>query len=184
MAGRIPLRNAARVIRNGGVIAYPTEGVFGLGCDPLDPWAVHRILAIKKRDPAMGLIVIASHPSQLDGWIEGKSLPEADDSAPITWIAPATPAVPEWVRGKHAGVAVRIVTHPVAAALCDEAGMPIISTSANFHGKPTARNTYVLRNRFRDLVDFIVPGRCGPAAGPSEIRDLASGRTLRKGSAG
>lgn len=184
MTGQIHLNNAGRIVRDGGVIAYPTEGVFGLGCDPMDGNAVQRILAIKQRDPAMGLIVIASRPSQLAGWIDGAAIPAADAAQPITWIAPATDAVPQWIRGRHAGVAVRIVTHPVAAGICDAAGMPVVSTSANFSGKPTARNTYVLRRRFRDLVDYIVPGRCGPAAGPSEIRDLASGRTLRNGSAG
>ena len=83
------------------------------------------------------------------------------------------------VRGRHAGLAVRLTTNPTAAALCDAAGSPLVSTSANLSGQAVARNEYVLRRTFADLVDYIVPGRCGPATGPSEIRDLATGTVIR-----
>lgn len=178
----IPLRMAAGIVRAGGVVAYPTEGVFGLGCRPDDAAAVLRILEIKRRDPLQGLLLIAADEAQLDGWIELpathadlRSTPER----PVTWIVPATAAVPGWIRGRHAGVAIRLTAHPVAAALCREAGLPLVSTSANVAGRPPARNALVLRRQFGALVDFVVPGRCGPAGGPSEIRDLATGRILR-----
>lgn len=178
----MPLRRAARLLHSGGVIAYPTEGVFGLGCLPDDPEAVLRLLDIKKRDPSLGLILIAANAAQLDGWIKlpdgGHSLASSAEH-PVTWIVPAADGVPEWVRGKHAGIAVRITAHPVAAALCEAAGMPLVSTSANISGHPPARNAWVVRRQFRNLVDLIVPGRCGPARGPSELRDLASGAVLR-----
>ncbi|MGB5354449.1 MAG: L-threonylcarbamoyladenylate synthase [Woeseia sp.] len=178
----IPLRRAGEIVRAGGVIAYPTEGVYGLGCRPDDAAAVLRIIDIKQRDPLAGVLLIAADREQLADWIE---LPEdAPDLSsrpdqPITWIVPASSAVPLWIRGRHAGVGIRITAHPVAAALCRQAGMPLVSTSANESGRPPARSAYVLRRNFRDLVDCIVPGRCGPARGPSEIRDLASGKTLR-----
>lgn len=178
----IPLRRAAEVVRAGGVVAYPTEGVYGLGCRPDDAAAVLRIIDIKQRDPLAGVLLIAADIEQLAGWIE---LPDdapdltANPDKPVTWIVPATTTVPLWIRGRHSGVAIRITAHPVAAALCIEAGMPLVSTSANQSGRPPARNALVLRRNFRDLVDCIVPGRCGPAHGPSEIRDLASGRILR-----
>jgi len=176
------LRRASEVLLSGGVIAYPTEGVFGLGCLPDEFQAVSRILAIKKRDPALGLVLIATDIGQLDGWIE---LPEgvteltSSSTRPITWIVPATPDVPYWIRGAHEGVAIRMTTHPVAGALCKAADSALVSTSANVHGRPVARNRLVLRRRFGTLVDYIVPGQCGPTSGPSEIRELAGGRVLR-----
>ena len=182
MALSEPLRRAGRILRGGGVVAYPTEGVFGFGCIPENFGAVSRILAIKDRDPALGLVLIASEIDQLDGWVEQSgSLPELQSSSvnPITWIVPATDEVPYWIRGGHPGVAVRITTHPIAAALCDSADSALVSTSANTHGRPPARNSFVLRRRFGALVDYIVPGKCGPASGPSEIRDLTTGKVLR-----
>jgi L-threonylcarbamoyladenylate synthase len=176
------LRRATQVLHSGGVIAYPTEGVFGLGCLPDEFQAVSRVLAIKNRDPAMGLVLVASDSGQLDGWIElPAGAPELTSSStrPVTWIVPATQEVPYWIRGDHQGIAIRITTHPVALALCEAAGSALVSTSANIHGRPAARNRFVLRRRFGALVDYIVPGECGPASGPSEIRELAGGRVLR-----
>jgi len=182
MAFSQSLKRAARILRSGGVIAYPTEGVYGLGCRPDDFAAVSRVLAIKDRDPTSGLVLIASDLGQLDGWIElpGKaSALKSTGDKPITWIIPATDEVPYWIRGAHSGLAVRLTRHPIAAALCDAADSALVSTSANVHGRPPARNQFVLRRRFGALVDYIVPGECGAASGPSEIRDLVSGKVLR-----
>ncbi len=182
MAFSQPIKRAARILRSGGVIAYPTEGVFGLGCLPDDFAAVSRLLAIKDRDPALGLVLIVTDIEQLGGWIklpEGASVLKSSGDNPVTWIVPATDEVPYWVRGEHAGLAVRITTHPIAGALCDAVDSALVSTSANIHRRPPARNPFVLRRCFGALVDYIVPGECGPASGPSEIRDLASGKVLR-----
>ena len=183
MALSFPIHRAGRILRSGGVIAYPTEGVFGLGCIPDDADAVIRILSIKKRSPALGLLLIASGIEQLEGWAELPELASLESSMerPITWIVPAGINVPYWIKGAHRGLAVRITSHPVASALCDAADSVLVSTSANVAGSPPARTAYVLRRRFRSLVDCIVPGRCGPAAGASEIRDLESGKVIRTG---
>lgn len=176
------VRRAADILLAGGVIAYPTEGVFGLGCLPDDPDAVVRLLSIKKRDPAKGLILIASSPRQLRGWIaaDAPPLPEPDTSHPITWIVPAGPACPWYISGDHPGVAVRLTTNQTAAALCDAVDSPLVSTSANRSNRPTARNAWILRRSFHACVDYIVPGDCGPATGPSEIRILGSDKILRR----
>jgi L-threonylcarbamoyladenylate synthase len=182
MAFSEPLKRAGRILRSGGIVAYPTEGVYGIGCLPDDFAAVSRVLAIKERDPALGLVLVASDIEQLGGWIElPENSPELTSSSdqPVTWIVPASDDVPYWIRGEHSGLAVRLTTHPVAAALCDAADSALVSTSANTHGRPPARNAFVLRRRFGALVDCIVPGECGPASGPSEIRELASGKVLR-----
>ena len=176
---RIPIKIAARIINSGGVVAYPTEGVFGFGCLPDDVNAVARILSIKKRDPSKGLILIAADQAQLAEWLaKGCELP-AVESLPTTWVAPASAAVPSWIRGRHAGVAVRITSHPIANALCKAADSALVSTSANTSGRPASRNPYVLRRQFHGLVDYVVPGRCGPVSGPTNIRDLITGKTLR-----
>lgn len=178
----LSVTRAADILQRGGIIAYPTEGVFGLGCLPDNPAALHRLLAIKQRDVAKGLILIASNNDQLNGWLllpDGQALPPPDPSHPVTWIVPPGPKVDMLVRGDNPGVAIRLTCNPVAAAICDAVASPIVSTSANLSGKPVARNRFVLRRQFMQRVDYIVPGDCGPSSGPSEIRDFMSGKVLR-----
>ena len=178
---KLSINRAADTLLGGGIIAYPTEGVFGLGCMPDDLEAVVQLLRIKKRDPAKGLILIASDKSQLRDWLAGDvgQLPDPDSSHPVTWIAQASARVASLVRGDHATIAVRLTTNPTAAAICSAVDSPIVSTSANFSGQGVVRNHLVLRRKFGACVDYIVPGECGPASGPSEIRDLATGTILR-----
>jgi L-threonylcarbamoyladenylate synthase len=182
MPGSQNIRHAARILQAGGVIAYPTEGVFGLGCLPDNPDAVGKVLNIKSRDPAMGLILIVSDSGQIAKWIE---LPSGDldlkpaSNNPVTWIIPASDDAPPWICGDHDSLAVRLTTHPVARALCEETDSAIVSTSANITGHAPARHSMVLRRQFGTLVDYIVPGECGPATGPSEIRDYVTGAIVR-----
>lgn len=182
MAASQNIRHAARVLHAGGVIAYPTEGVFGLGCLPDNYEAVNNILAIKGRDQSKGLILIISDVAQIEDWIDvpttGLNLGSPDGN-PITWIIPASDDVPVWICGEHDSIAVRLTTHPTAIALCDEADSPLVSTSANISGHAPARHSLVLRRQFSSLVDYIVPGECGPAAGPSEIRNYLTGEIVR-----
>ena len=177
----ISIARAAEILLGGGVIAYPTEGVFGLGCMPDDLDAVARVLDIKRRDPSKGLILIASCREQLRDWIDAdpSALPDPDPDRPTTWIAAASDCVSALVKGRNTGIAVRLTGNPVAAALCDAAGSALVSTSANVSGQPVARNRYILRRKFSACVDFIVPGDCGPGSGPSEIRYLETGEVLR-----
>jgi L-threonylcarbamoyladenylate synthase len=181
MSLHFPIQRAGRILRSGGIVAYPTEGVFGLGCLPDDVDAVIRILSIKKRSPAAGLVLIASQIQQLEGWADlpKSTVLESTMERPTTWIVPAAINVPYWIKGEHHGLAVRITKHPVAASLCDAVDSPLVSTSANIAGSAPARSAFVLRRRFGRLVDCIVPGQCGPATGPSEIRDLKSGKVIR-----
>ncbi len=175
------IRRAADILLGGGVIAYPTEGVYGLGCMPDDAGAILRILSIKHRDPGKGLILIASDRAQFNDWLDvsGSKIPEPDASCPTTWIAPARPGLSALVTGHRQSLAIRITTHPIATAICDAVESPIVSTSANQAGRPVARNRIVLQRNFGACVDYIVPGDCGPASGPSEIRHLKTGMVLR-----
>lgn len=180
------LGQAVRALRKGGVIAYPTEAVYGLGCDPLDAHAVLRLLALKDRPMEKGLILIASDFRQLQPFIR------APDSAtlekiqstwpgPVTWLLPVKPETPVWLRGTHDTLAVRVTAHPQAAALCRAFGGAIVSTSANPGGFPPARNALQARCYFGDTIDDILPGKVGSRRKPSEIRDAATGRVVRAG---
>ena len=176
----VHLRRAARTIHDGGIIAYPTEGVFGLGCDPDRPEAVLRILDLKERDISAGLILIAANREQLDGWInpavnEEHSLSDTG----VTWVVTADPECPAWITGGRPTCAVRITQHPIAAELCREVGLPLVSTSANLHGQNAATSALAVRRRFGQRVDFIMPGMIGDANGASEIRVARTGAVLR-----
>lgn len=177
------LDTAVRILRAGGVIAYPTETVYGLGCDPFDEQAVARLLRIKQRPVEKGLILIAADLAQLAGLVrldrEQRDHLESQWPAPITYLLPATPAVPTWIRGRHDKVAVRVSAHPVARALAAAAGMPIVSTSANRSGQPPARNRLNVTRRLGAELDFVVAGDTGPRGRPSIIIDLESGRVVR-----
>ena len=176
---------AAAAMRAGGVVAYPTEGVWGLGCDPFDETAVLRLLALKQRSVDKGLILVAAEASQFDGLAEWNALPPGrfDEIAaswpgPNTWIVPATARVPRWITGAHAGVAMRASAHPVVAALCRAFGGAIVSTSANPAGAPAPRRLAELDPMLRSGVDGVVEGETGGRDGPSDIRDALTGTLL------
>lgn len=175
------IARAVDVLRSDGVITCPTEGVFGLSCLPDSTAAVQRLLDIKQRDAAKGLILIAANAQQLSDWIAVSvdDIPEPNPEQAITWIVPAAANVSELVRGKHSSVAVRITSNPIASALCRAVNSPLTSTSANLAGQPTIMDTAELHRAFASRVDYIVPGDCGPATGPSSIIDLESGKQLR-----
>lgn len=179
------LRNAARCVRTGGVIAYPTEAVFGLGCDPANRMAVTRLLALKARRIEKGLILVASDWHQLARWLQ--EIPAAwqrrlDRSwpGPVTWLIPAANDCPGWLTGAHAKLAVRITDHPPVRQLCRHLDSAIVSTSANRSGRRPARSVLQVRLQFGQQIDFILPGPLGTLAGPTEIRDLESGQVIRK----
>lgn len=180
------MSDIAGVLRKGGVVAYPTEAVWGLGCDPFDEAAVMRLLAIKQRDVAKGLILIAADRSQLDGLLDWNVLPagrlaivEASWPGPNTWIVPATARVPRWITGAHSGVAVRVSAHPIVVALCNEFGGPLVSTSANRAGEPPAFRRDALDPVLLASLDAVCEGETGGLAAPSAIRDALSGAVLR-----
>lgn len=177
------LRYAAAIIRAGGVVAYPTEGVYGFGCRPDDRAAVGWLLALKKRPVSAGLILLAADREQLEGWVE--PTPEEErhlsgtHAGPVTWVVRAGPRTPDWISGGRNTVAVRLTTHAVAADLCRAAGMPLVSTSANRRGKAPARTAVAVRARFGRQIPLIVGGAVGHLTGPTPIRLAATGAYLR-----
>lgn len=180
------LREAVRALRHGGIIAYPTEAVYGLGCDPLDAAAVLRLLALKRRPVEKGLILVAADFSQLQPYLLPLAAPlaqqvAADWPGPVTWLLPARPGVPRWLRGAHDTLAVRVSAHPEVAALCRAFGGPIVSTSANPATLPPARNAFTVQRMFDGGVDLILHAPLGGLERPTRIRDGRSGRIIRAG---
>ncbi|MCK5480362.1 MAG: L-threonylcarbamoyladenylate synthase [Gammaproteobacteria bacterium] len=177
------IREAVRQLEDGGIIAYPTETVYGLGCDPFNGAAVLHLLALKQRDIQQGLVLLGSSFAQLEPLLlpltpAVKKRVAKTGPAPTTWVLPCLPAVPAWLSGKHNSLAIRITRHPVAAALCKRWGGPLVSTSANLHGKRPANNPLAVRKAFNGQLDYILHGDCGSGR-PSEIRDGISGKILR-----
>lgn len=178
------VRNCAAELSAGGVIAYPTEAVWGLGCDPFNRHAVERVLTLKQRQPEKGLILVAADTAQIHWLVD--DLPEnlrvtleASWPGHITWLIPHRGRVPGVVSGSHDTIAVRVSTHPVVRALCQLFGGPIVSTSANPQGLPPARNGTDARRYFKGCELMFSAGTVGNNRSPSVIRDLISGRTLR-----
>lgn len=182
----IHLRHAVSALHGGGVIAYATEAVWGLGCDPWCAEAVERIWSLKRRDPGKGLIVVAADWAQIQPWLQGlaaqdKALLQSSWPGPVTWVVPRPVGCPPWLHGRHDSLALRVSAHPGVRQLCRAFGGPLVSTSANFAGQPPARSLFAVRQRFGDALDYILPSHLGGLDRPTEIRDLLSRRVIRAG---
>lgn len=167
-------------------MAYPTEAVYGLGCDPFNTSAVTRLLAIKQRPLDMGLILVASHVDQLLPFIDvtDKKIYKritASWPGPVTWVVPAQSTVPFYLTGKHDGIAVRVSDHPLVKALCETVGHALISTSANIHHHPAARSALAARRIFGENIDMILSGKLGSSQKPTEIRHAMNNSVIRPG---
>lgn len=176
-------RALAAHLKRGGVIAYPTESCYGLGCDPSDRRAVQRILKLKRRPQHKGLILIASNYRQVARYLQPLTLAEqaklqADGAQAVTYLMPVKPSCPRWLRGKHDTLAVRFTAHPFAKDLCRRAGSALVSTSANRSGCQPAKTYAECRRLFGERVQ-VLRGRVGRRKQPSTIRDWASRRVLR-----
>ena len=166
-------------------MAYPTEGVWGLGCDPGNPAAVLRLLDLKGRPWQKGLILIAADLADLLPYLEPLSADmikrlRTTWPGPVTWLLPARNSTPRWLRGSHHTLAVRVTAHRRAAELCRRFGGPLVSTSANPAGRPAAKRRLQVQRQFGTLLDYIVPGETGGLRQPTEIRD-AQGAVVRAG---
>lgn len=180
---------AVLAINKGGVVAYPTEAVYGLGCSPQNEQAVRRLLTIKERPVEKGLILIAASFEQLKIYIDLTSVPndslnEALQSwpGPYTWVFPASPYVPSWIKGSFETIAVRVTNHPVAKALCLQYGGALVSTSANKSTLDSARSANEVKQNFADeldKIDYIIDGSLGNEQNPTLIRDVLTKKVYR-----
>ena len=179
------LRRIRQSILAGGVGYYPTEGVYGLGCDPFNELALARLIGLKGRGTEKGLIVIAAGIDQLDGLVEwpddgdARAAILASWPGPVTWVMRAHPDVPALLTGGRDTLAVRVTAHPPVIRLCRGVAMPLVSTSANLSGRPACRRDWQVARLFGRRLDWRYPGPLGGQRGPSEIREAGSGRILR-----
>jgi L-threonylcarbamoyladenylate synthase len=182
----LSISKAVRCLRDGAVIAYPTEAVYGLGCDPANEAAVEKILQMKNRPASAGMILIADRFDFFEPFIEPVSseLMERAMSTwpgPVTWLFPRADGVPDWLAGTHPTVAIRLTAHPVCRELSSAFNGAIVSTSANPSTAEPARNAAQVDTWFGDALCGIVEGELGAGERPSEIRHLADGRVIRGG---
>ncbi len=181
------ISRAVTALREGRVIAYPTESVWGVGCDPWDEGAVMTLLHLKQRPVAKGLILIAASVAQIEPFLAGLTAEQrdtvvstwTDPNAPAsTWLVPLTADIPTWISGAHDKVALRVTRHSEAQALCAAFGRPIVSTSANPSGEPAALDAETVIRYFGEQV-MIVAGQTSGATQPSIIRDAVTGVVVR-----
>lgn len=179
------LKQAVQICEEGGIIAYPTEAVFGLGCLPHHEHAVRRILNLKQRSVHKGLILVAADIEQFDDYIDFskiKNLQRIRDSWPgsVTWLISARHQTPYWLTGSHKTLAVRVSSCQTVRALCEELG-PLISTSANLKSFEPAKSDQQVRAYFPAGIDYVMPETITNEMAPSEIRDAESGDIVRTG---
>ncbi|HLQ84602.1 MAG TPA: L-threonylcarbamoyladenylate synthase [Salinisphaeraceae bacterium] len=177
------LRACARVLRAGGLVAHPTEGVWGLACDPHNSQAVRRLLAAKQRDPAKGLILIADRAALLAPYVAANAAAWqracASWPGPSTWLLPAHSSAPVLITGGQARIALRVTAHPVAAALGRAFGGALVSTSANISKRPAALHAWQVRAWLGSWLDAMIGGRLSNPGQPSTITDAETGIRIR-----
>jgi L-threonylcarbamoyladenylate synthase len=180
------IKKAVTLLHEGKIIAYPTEGMYGLGCDPFNRDAVVKLVKLKKRHLRKGLILVGYSFDQFQDLVQ--KMPEETLAAvsqtwpgPITWVFPATEKVPKWITGNHHTLAIRISAHPIVQELCRGFGNPLVSTSANLEGDKPLTTEAEVQNTFKTGVDLLVPGEIGNHKSATEIRDVETGKIIRPG---
>lgn len=174
------LQKALIALKLGGVIAFPTEGVWGIGCDPENEQAVRKLINLKERSLEKGLILVGKSLDQMEQYIDilkFKSKLMTKWPGAHTWVVP-TKKAPSWIAGKHSSVAVRVSNHPVIFSICESFGKAIVSTSANLEGCSPARSKGEVQKLFTEIA--IVEGSLGSLEGPTPIQNVVTNEWLRK----
>ena len=179
-------QRAISAFQQGQLIAYPTEAVFGLGCDPDNEQAVRALLALKQRPIEKGLILVAANLEQLLPYVDWQVLRKAQQQeicaswpGPYTWVIPKQHTVPDWLSGQFSSLAVRVSAHPCVQAMCLAFGKPLVSTSANLTGQPPCRTVEQVQHQLGAQLAWIQEGRCDLTANPTQIRDALTGQVIR-----
>lgn len=180
----LTVQQAAERLKAGEVIAYPTEAVYGLGCDPANESAVRSILSLKNRGEEAGFILIADAYDRFLPYVKHVPREQLDVAlatwpGPVTWLFPRARGVPDYLAGEHATIALRVSDHPVCRRLCATFAGAIVSTSANPGGAPPATSPAEVMSYFAGAIAGVVEGALGGRGRPSEILDLASGKVIR-----
>lgn len=176
-------KGATIFLKNGDIIGYPTEAVYGLGCDPWNQEGVSRICSIKKRSSAKNFIVVAASINQLDNLIDTKILTKSVvNSWPghTTWLIPAVNTAPEWLIDNNTGlIAIRVSNHETIKELCLKYNSPLISTSANISGDPAVTTQKGFEKVFEKAIPYLVNGDIGKHTNTSIINNMITGERIR-----
>lgn len=176
------LTAAAAAVKQGKVIAYPTEAVYGLGADPTQAPAVAKIYQLKKRDPSKGLIIVAANWGMVKHFTKPISSYDkifASWPGHVTWVFPASKEAPRLIQSPDGTVAIRVSAHPTIQALCTELNAPIVSTSANIQGEPPATTAAEAKEMFGQELAAIIDAPLGGNNSVSTIRNALDGSVLR-----
>ena len=183
MASHFAIQYAAHQIRLGGIIVYPTETVYGLGCDPMNSDAITELNQLKQREHGKGLILLSHSLALFKNYIDDLSISAQQEinqtTTPTSWIVKAKDSLPDWLTNKQRTLAIRITDHPVVSELCQQLGHPIVSTSANPSGKKTCRNALQAHKYFHDKVDAILIDDRHLSGQASSIKRLDNLSTVR-----
>lgn len=163
------LQQAVRVLRAGGVIVYPTDTVWGIGCDATNEDAVRKVYALKHREDSKSMLVLLDGAGKLQGYVE--HIPDAAwdllectahdrDSQglqprPMTIIYPGAKNIAPNLIAEDGSIGIRITQEPFSKALCEQLHRPIVSTSANISGEPTAKNFCQISQAVLDAADYV-----------------------------
>lgn len=177
-----------QALHQGEVIAYPTEGVFGVGCDPDNLDAIDKLLTLKQRPIEKGLILIAANYQQLQPYIDDNQLSaeqletvKSSWPGPVTWVMPVKEGASSHLTGQFNSIAVRVTDHPLVQKLCLAFGRPLTSTSANLTGLEPCRTTEEVEQQLGDKLVAILDGKVGGRTQPTEIKDAKTSKVLRQG---
>lgn len=155
------LQQALKVLREGGVILYPTDTVWGIGCDATNADAVARVYEIKKRVDSKAMLVLLDGAGKLQGYVD--NVPEtawllleaSEGQRPMTIIYPKAKNLAPNLLAEDGSVGIRITSEPFTKALCEQLRHPIVSTSANISGEPTAKTFKEISQELLETVDYV-----------------------------
>ncbi|KFZ28087.1 tRNA(ANN) t(6)A37 threonylcarbamoyladenosine modification protein [Pseudidiomarina atlantica] len=179
--------DAARTAFSAGeLLAYPTEAVFGLGCDPRNEKAVQKLLELKQRPLEKGVILLAADYSQLVAYVADLKIPQdkrfsvfSHWPGPITLVLPASERTPKWLTGGRDTIAVRVTAHEPARQLCKALGSAIVSTSANVTGEAPLTTASAVREAFGEQIAWVMDAPVGHLATPTKIIDPLTNSVVR-----
>lgn len=181
-------RRAAAVIREGGIVAFPTETYYGLGVNPFDSDALRRLFKVKQRPRSKAILVIIDEIAQLSQLIAEfpepyRPLIDLHWPGPLTLVFPALYSLPELLTGGSGTIGVRMSSSVTAAGICRASGIPVTATSANISGEPPSTCIDDVLRYFNHGIDLVIDGGKNAAPQCSTIAAMEGGRvrTLRPG---
>ena len=174
------LGSVVNSLKKGEVVAYPTEGVWGLGCDPSNEEAIKKLLNLKGRSESKGLILIGSSLEQFSKFIEVEKYKDKllqKWPGHHTWLVPTKPETSKLITGINEKIALRLSSHKHVVELCEEFKGAIISSSANKENESTLESPDEIKGIFPDIK--VLTGELGGHSQPSKIEDLLTGELIR-----